>query len=242
SEKKATKTNEKNHPPSLKGRERERRGGVRRVAPQGESGCIKCAGPHFFPQQPRHINASPTILPPAPHQTWIRTLRQYVVQLADEIGTAVLIDCNVIDVRQRDTGLGETKCDRLQGKAGPVFDATEPLLFSSRDQLAVENEPCRQIAVKTVEPKNNHGKSENHSRQKIFQPSHSAVLMTLRPPRSRGQPSLKSSAAFLKQYAARSLIRNMDGKLPLAHPFSMSMKEFISEANSSSAARPLTVC
>src|SRR5262249_34672349 len=214
SEKKATKTNEKNHPPSLKGRERERRGGVRRVAPQGESGCIKCAGPHFFPQQPRHIDASPTILPPAPHQTWIRTLRQYVVQLADEIGTAVLIDCNVIDVRQRDTGLGETKCDRLQGKAGPVFDAAEPLLFSSRDQFAVANECCRRIAVKTVEPENDHGKSDkNHSARKFCSLAHLAVLMTLRLPHSRGQPSLKSSAAFLKLYAARSLIRNMDGKL-----------------------------
>jgi hypothetical protein len=55
------------------------------------------------------------------------------VHLTHNIGAAILIDRDVIDVGQRDAGLGQTECDRLQGKAGPVLDAAEALLLRGRD-------------------------------------------------------------------------------------------------------------
>ena len=102
------------------------------------------------------------------------------MQLADEIGTAVLIDRDVIDVGHRDPGLAQTECDRLRGKAGPVLDAAEALLFRGRDQFAVTNERRRRIAMETVETENDHGKIRKNlddgARRKRRSISSSAIM------------------------------------------------------------------
>src|SRR5262245_57855567 len=109
----------------------EGRGQVRRMVLHRMNQSIQYAARHALPLQDPNIAPRLPILPAAPHQAWIWTLCQDVVQLADEIGTAVLIDRDVVDLGQRDTRLAQTKCDRLRGKASPVLDAAKAFLFCS---------------------------------------------------------------------------------------------------------------
>src|SRR5215471_4399321 len=70
----------------------------------------------------------------------IRAVCHQISKLAVKIGPAVLVECNVLDVRKSDTGLSKTVGNRLGRKASPVFHATKSLFFRSRDQLAVADE------------------------------------------------------------------------------------------------------
>ena len=90
------------------------------------------------------------------HQIDVRALDQEIANLAHKIGATVLIERDVIHIREPDTCLAQAIGDGLRGKPGPMLDAAEALLLGGRDQLAVAHERRRGIGMKGIEAENNH--------------------------------------------------------------------------------------
>ena len=89
--------------------------------------------------------------------------RAPISQFPQEIGPAVLIDGDVLDIGERDARFPQTIGDRLRREAGPMLDATKSLLFRRRNERAVANERGGGIAVEGVETENDHLWTAIHS-------------------------------------------------------------------------------
>jgi hypothetical protein len=62
---------------------------------------------------------------------------QNVGDLAKEVGATVLIDGDVVDLRERELSLAQAIGDSLRGKPGPVLDPAEALLLRRRNEHPV---------------------------------------------------------------------------------------------------------
>ena len=132
----------------------------------------------------------------------IRALRGQIGKLPEEIGPAVLIDRDMLDVGQLKTCLPQAVGDRLRRKAGPVLDAAEALLLRCRDELAVTNERGRRIAVEGIEAKNDHPFASCTVTPAVFRPTNrflcqfqASVIMVVSSERSVDQPSNSGRAS-----------------------------------------------
>ena len=96
------------------------------------------------------IRAFATLAQSVQHVPGADARREHIGQLAPAVGPVVTVDRDVVDVAQLDTGLGEAVSDRFTGKAAPVLDPPETLLFDGRDQLAVLHQAGSGIGVKGV--------------------------------------------------------------------------------------------
>ena len=72
---------------------------------------------------------------------------QHIGELAPAVGAVVAVDRDVLDVAQRDPGLGQAIADRFAGEAAPMLDAPEALLLDGGDQGAVLHEAGGGIGV-----------------------------------------------------------------------------------------------
>ena len=73
-----------------------------------------------------------------------------------EIGPAVLIDGDMLDITKSNTGFSKTIGNRVRGKAGPMLHPTKSFLFRCRHKLAVAYQCCRGIAMECIKTKDNH--------------------------------------------------------------------------------------
>ena len=81
-------------------------------------------------------------------------MTQQIAKLTDEVGPAVLIDRDVVNVTQSNSRLTQTILNRLNREPGPVLHPAKALLLSGGDQLAVPHERCCGIRVEGVESEN----------------------------------------------------------------------------------------
>ena len=123
-------------------------------------------------------------------------------ELPEEIGPAVLIDGDVLDVGQREICLPQAIGDRLGREAGPMLYAAESLLFCCRNELAVANERGGGIAVEGIEAENDHPFASCTVTPAVFRPTsrflcqrQESVIMVASSERSVDQPS-NSRACF----------------------------------------------
>ena len=82
---------------------------------------------------------------------------QHVGDLAKEIGATVLIDGDVVDVREPKLGLAQAIGEGLRRKPGPVLYAPEALLLRSCDKHAVAHERRSKVSVERVESEDDQG-------------------------------------------------------------------------------------
>src|SRR4051812_42631440 len=80
----------------------------------------------------------------------IGTPGKKVSELLAQMCAAVLVDRNVVDVRERRLGLAQTIRNRLTGKSGPMLDAAKAFFFRGGDQPAVAKQSGGGIAVKCI--------------------------------------------------------------------------------------------
>src|SRR5690606_1166399 len=90
------------------------------------------------------------------HERGIGAAREQIEELAPKMRIAVLVERDVVDIRQRDAGLLQAISDRLRGKASPMLEPAKTFFLGGRDQLAVLDEGGRRIAVKGVEAEDDH--------------------------------------------------------------------------------------
>src|SRR5262245_39645276 len=77
----------------------------------------------------RNSDAAATIAQPGEDQSRIWPMAQDVADLADPVGAAVLVDCDVVYIAQAQASLPQAIADRLRWKACPVFLAPKPLFL-----------------------------------------------------------------------------------------------------------------
>ena len=81
---------------------------------------------------------------------------EHVAELGAQIGAVVLIGGDMIDVADVDVRFAQAIFDRAAGKARPMLDAAEALLFCRGDQLSIAHQRGRGIAVESVNAENDH--------------------------------------------------------------------------------------
>src|SRR5262245_37741336 len=96
------------------------------------------------------------VLKAVEHKSDVGTLCHQIGQLSKEIGSAVLVDRDMLDFRESKACFPQAISDRLAREASPMLNAAEPLLFCGRDELAVADECSRGIAVESVEAEDDH--------------------------------------------------------------------------------------
>ena len=104
----------------------------------------------------RDISSSASVLQAVKHESEVRALRHQIGQLPEEIGPAVLIDRNMLNIGQGEACFPQAVGNCLRGKASPMLHAAEALLFRRSNKLAVADERSRGIAVEGVEAKDDH--------------------------------------------------------------------------------------
>ncbi len=112
--------------------------------------------PRCLRQQARNARPIVPVAQAVEHQRGIGDAAQQVADLAQQMRTAVLVDCDVVDVGEAHAGLAQAIGDGLGGKAGPVLDAAEALLLGGGDQHAVAQDRRGRVAVECVEPEDDH--------------------------------------------------------------------------------------
>src|SRR5262245_42034829 len=110
------------------------------------------AGGHQF----RDVSSSPPVLQAVKHESEVRALRHQIGQLPEEIGPAVLIDGNMLNIGKGEACLPQAIGNCLRRKASPMLHAAEALLFRRSNKLAVADERGRGIAVECIEAKYDH--------------------------------------------------------------------------------------
>lgn len=85
-------------------------------------------------------------------QVW--TMESRMSQLAPEICTDVLIDCNGIDITDGNASSSQTVFDGLSRKSRPMFDAAEAFLFGGSDKMTVREKTGGRIAMVGIYPQN----------------------------------------------------------------------------------------
>ena len=77
-------------------------------------------------------------------------------QPATHVRARIERDCNMVEGRGVDAGGLQAPPNRLRGKAGPMFDAIEPFFLNRGNELAVNDEGGRGVAVVSVYAKDIH--------------------------------------------------------------------------------------
>src|SRR5262249_36638057 len=77
-------------------------------------------------------------------------------QHALELDEGLLVEDDVVDVRERDAPLLQDEVDGETREPGVVLDAAEALLLRGRDQLAVLHQGGRGVVVVGGEPEDGH--------------------------------------------------------------------------------------
>src|SRR5262249_49609460 len=96
------------------------------------------------------------VLKAVEHKSDIGALCHQIGQLSKEIGSAILVDRDMLDIRETKACFPQTIADRLAREAGPMLYAAEPLLFCGRDELAVPDECSRGVTVEGIEAEDDH--------------------------------------------------------------------------------------
>ena len=73
-----------------------------------------------------------------------------------EVGAAVLIDGDMIQISQLQTCFAQTIGDRFARKSRPMFYPAEPLFLGGSDQHPIAHQCCGRIAVKRIESQYDH--------------------------------------------------------------------------------------
>src|SRR5262245_3437093 len=73
----------------------------------------------------RDVSSSAPVLQAVKHESEVRALRHQVGQLPEEIGPAVLIDRNMLNVGKGEVGFPQAVGNRLRWKASPMLHAAE---------------------------------------------------------------------------------------------------------------------
>src|SRR5262245_29255415 len=84
-------------------------------------------------QQTANISARAAITDTAEHQIDGWPLRHKICNLTQELGPIVLIERNMVHIRQPHTCLAQTIGDSLRRKSGPMLDAAEALFLCGCD-------------------------------------------------------------------------------------------------------------
>jgi hypothetical protein len=92
---------------------------------------------------------------PVQHHPQVGPMAHRVRELLSEIRARVLVDGDMIDLRETDPGFFEAITDRLSGKAGPMLDAQEPFFFGRGHHRAVAKQARRCVSVKGIEAQDN---------------------------------------------------------------------------------------
>ena len=85
-----------------------------------------------------------------------RALGQDVERTPEVVDLRVSVDGDVIDIAERESGVGKAPFHRLSGQTRPVLDAAEAFLFSGGDELAVFDESGGGVAMVGVETEDDH--------------------------------------------------------------------------------------
>src|SRR5262249_36472981 len=104
----------------------------------------------------RDVSSSTPVLEAVKHESEVRALRHQIGQLPEEIGPAVLIDRNMLNVGKGDAGFPQAVGNRLRWEASPMLHAAEAFFFSRSNKLAVAEERSCGIAVEGIKPQNDH--------------------------------------------------------------------------------------
>ena len=107
-------------------------------------------------QEPRDRLSLASVAEPVEHEADTRRRAQEVADLAQPVGAAVLIDGDMVNFGERELSLAQAIGDGVGRKSGPMLDAPEPLLLGRRDKHSIAHECRCGIAVKGVEPKDDH--------------------------------------------------------------------------------------
>ena len=91
-----------------------------------------------------------------PHQRRAGQMRKHELQTSPIVRARLTIDRHVFNIAPSDPTLAQAEVDRHGRQAGPMFDSSEPLLFRSRDQLAVNEQAGGRVSVERVKAKNDH--------------------------------------------------------------------------------------
>src|SRR5262249_50098940 len=83
------------------------------------------------------ISSSAPVLQAVKHESDVRALRHQIGQLPEEIGPAVLIDRNMLNIGNGEACFPQAVGNCLRGKASPMLYTAEPLLFRRSNKLAV---------------------------------------------------------------------------------------------------------
>src|SRR5262249_5178763 len=102
------------------------------------------------------ISSSPPVLQAVKHESEVRALRHQIGQLPEEIGPAVLIYRNMLNIGKGEACFPQAIGNCLRWKASPVLHTAEPLLLRRSNKLAVADERSRGIAVEGIKPQNDH--------------------------------------------------------------------------------------
>src|SRR5690348_17500080 len=84
-------------------------------------------------QKLRHPCPRAAVSPARQYERRTRTPQQQITELAREMGRAVLVECDVIDVGQCNSSFRQTISDRLRRETGPMLLSTESFLLRRRD-------------------------------------------------------------------------------------------------------------
>jgi hypothetical protein len=101
-------------------------------------------------QQTANVRARAAISDTAEHEIDGWPLRQKIYNLTQELGPIVLIERNMVHIRQPHTCLAQTIGDSLRRKSGPMLDAAEALFLCGCDELTVTHKCGRGISVEGI--------------------------------------------------------------------------------------------
>src|SRR5262249_32153435 len=104
----------------------------------------------------RDISSSAPVPQAVKHESEVRALRHQIGQLPKEIGSAVLIDRNMLNIGKGEACFPQAVSNCLRREASPMLHAAEALLFRGSNKLAVADERGRGIAVEGIKPQNDH--------------------------------------------------------------------------------------
>ena len=88
----------------------------------------------------RDVSSSAPVLQAVKHEAEIRAFCHQIGQLPEEIGPAVLIDRNMLNIRQGEACFPQAIGNCLRRKANPMLHTAKPLLFRRSNKLAVADE------------------------------------------------------------------------------------------------------
>ncbi len=105
-------------------------------------------------------SADPPRVPEAvPDEPDLRPVAEPPGELAPEVRARVAVDGHDVHVAEVEAGLAEAPGDRFGGKAGPVLQPSEALLFDRRDEAAVHHEGRGRVGVVGVQTEHDHARS-----------------------------------------------------------------------------------